>query len=139
MILSFRNILVRRCLASMLLMLFFSMNLFSQSLNSTVYICTNQGKKYHIDKDCRFLGQCRYNPKSVTLKEAIDGQQTNDGKISFTYCKGCSKSIALVEKKYRSGDFSSLESKSISLKSDKKTRPKKREISNQNSIKYFNR
>lgn len=72
--------------------------LYAQEYNRTVYICTNQGKKYHIQKDCHLLGNCKYNPTAITLRQAIEGYHTNDGIVKFTYCKSCSKLLKSKEK-----------------------------------------
>ena len=98
---------VKKTVLCSIVFVFFPSIMLAQSLNTTVYICTNQGTKYHVSKNCKYLGHCRYTPEPVTLQEAIDGQKTNNGLVSFTYCKGCSKRLAGIEMQYRNGESSS--------------------------------
>lgn len=76
--------------------------LYAQVPNRTVYICTNQGKKYHIQKDCHLLGNCKYTPTAITLQQAIEGYHTEKGIIKFTPCKVCSRSLSKVVDKKKS-------------------------------------
>lgn len=50
-------------------LLFFVLLMFSDS--SSVYICVSRSAtKYHYDKDCRGLKNCKHEVKKTTLSEA---------------------------------------------------------------------
>lgn len=56
----------------------------SQNSQSYVYVClSSKAYAYHIDRNCRFLNQCKQKIKRVTLKDAIE--------LGRKPCKGCTK------------------------------------------------
>ena len=92
-----------RGLTILILLTITPVTVFAQSLSTTVYISTNQGRKYHVNKDCGHLKRCSLTLKAVSLKEAIDGQKTNNGIVHFSCCMTCSKRFSIIEEEYKNG------------------------------------
>lgn len=56
---------------------FFLIFTLTSSTFSSVYICTgNYSKKYHYNKNCRGLSNCKATIESVSLQEAKDLNRT---------------------------------------------------------------
>lgn len=54
-----------------------ALTLTSYSVADDVYICDSKGaKRYHLDKDCRGLSNCKAEIKKVTLNDAKDSGKT---------------------------------------------------------------
>ncbi|WP_330442017.1 hypothetical protein [Flavobacterium sp. C4GT6] len=61
----------------LLLLLLVPLTAFNGSGESDVYICTGKSsKRYHYNKNCRGLSNCKAEIKEVTLKEAKDKGRT---------------------------------------------------------------